>query len=418
MKKAFTLLCLLAIALQLFAGGSSESAAEDYVDDGTETLELVLMTKDSTLGGFNDWIAKVEEACNLDITVVATPTNANDRQARVATVLSTGDDSVDIITVNDEMYTAFKNTGWLENLDSVMTPELIAEYPTAYMNDIVITNGSVYSVPIYFSAYGWFVNKDIMAEVGVDSFDTYDDFLALVKAATNESRYGYGDAWDPTYVFNALGSFVNLFGGNYYDWNDPKTQAGLHALISLARDGYTSTAQMADQFDQTYQNMVSGNIAVALLYTGQIANFERAGLYAPNGPIEMLLPPVADEEVGRVAYCSSWHYVLNSASENKAAAMRFLNYAASPEGQMDYTLAFGTYPAYLSLLHSSELDDLAGIDQMRAYVDSVTLRGRPIVPESMEYISEIGNLFHRLVLGQIDEAQFCTEAQASTDKFV
>ena len=63
-------------------------------------------------------------------------------------------------------------------------------------------------------------------------------------------------------------------------------------------------------------------------------------------------------------------------------------------------------------------DDLAGIDQMRAYVDSVTLRGRPIVPESMEYISEIGNLFHRLVLGQIDEAQFCKEAQASTDKFV
>ena len=418
MKKIIILLCLLSISLHLFAGGTSENTSENYIDDGTEKLELVLMTKDSTLSGFDDWIAKVEQACNLDITVVATPTNANDRQARVATVLSTGDDSVDIITVNDEMYTAFRNTGWLENLDSVMTPELIAEYPTAYMNDIVVTNGSVYSVPIYFSAYGWFVNKDIMAEVGIDSLDTYDDFLAFVKAATNGSRYGYGDAWDPNYVFNSLGSFVNLFGGNYFDWNDPKTQAGLHALISLARDGYTSTAQMADQFEQTYQNMVAGNIAVALLYTGQIANFERAGLYTPDGPIEMMLPPVADEEVGRVAYCSSWHYVLNSASKNKAAAMRFLNYAASEQGQLDYTLAFGTYPAYLSLLESEELDGLAGIDQMRAYVDSVTLRGRPIVPESMEYISEIGNLFHRLVLGQIDETEFCKEAQASTDKFV
>jgi len=72
----------------------------------------------------------------------------------------------------------------------------------------------------------------------------------------------------------------------------------------------------------------------------------------------------------------------------------------------------------LCLLKDSRLDPLTGIEEMRQYVDNVTLHGRPIVPESMEYISEIGNLFHRLVLGQIDEAEFCKQAQASTKKFV
>lgn len=417
MKKVWAVLCIALLAFGLFAGGTNEAKTE-MVDENA-TLDLVLMTKDSTTAGFSDWIKKVEEACNLKITVIATPTNSGDRQAKITTVLSTADKSVDIITINDEMYTAFKGTGWLENIKDVMTADILKEYPTTYMNEMVIMpDGSIFSVPMYFSALGWFVNTDIMKELGFESLTTWADFEAFVKAVTNSERFGYGDAWDPTYVFNTLGSFINLFGGDYYDWTNEKTQAGLHAMVQLLKDGVTTTAQMADQYDQLYQNMVSGKRAVCLLYTGQIAKFKKAGLFAPVGPIEMIVPPVADASVGPAAYCSSWHYVLNAASPNKAAAKRFLAYAASEQGQLDYTLTFGTYPAYLSLLKDSRLDNLTGIEEMRQYVDNVTLHGRPIVPESMEYISEIGNLFHRLVLGQIDEAEFCKQAQASTKKFV
>ncbi len=419
MKKAlFILLTVLLVPMLGFAGGTKE-AEEIIEDDGTETLELVLMTKDSTATGFQDWIRTVEEACNLKITVIATPTNSNDRQAKVTTVLSTEDQSVDIITVNDEMYTAFKNTGWLESINDVMTADVIKEFPQEYLKDMVITeNGGIYSVPMYFSALGWFVNTDIMKECGIESIDTYDDFLALLKASTKGDVLGYADAWDVNYVFNSLGSFINLYGGDYYDWSNEKTQEGLHALVSLLKEGYTSKAQMADQYEQVYQNLVSGKRAIGLLYTTQFAKFLKAGMYTPDGPIKMILPPAVDEETGRVAYCSSWHYVLNAASTHKAAAKRFLNYAASRQGQLDYTSTFRTFPAYMSLLSSSELDDLTGINEMREYVDKVTLRGRPIVAEAMEYISEIGNLFHRLILDEISEAEFCRLAQESTDKFI
>lgn len=419
MKKAlFILLTVLLVPVLVFAGGTKE-AEEIIEDDGTETLELVLMTKDSTATGFQDWLRTVEEACNLKITVIATPTNSNDRQAKVTTVLSTEDQSVDIITVNDEMYTAFKNTGWLESINDVMTADVIKEFPQEYLKDMVITeNGDIYSVPMYFSALGWFVNTDIMKECGIESIDTYDDFLALLKASTKGDVLGYADAWDVNYVFNSLGSFINLYGGDYYDWSNEKTQEGLHALVSLLKEGYTSKAQMADQYDQVYQNLVSGKRAIGLLYTTQFAKFLKAGMYTPDGPIKMILPPVVDEETGRVAYCSSWHYVLNAASTHKAAAKRFLNYASSRQGQLDYTRTFRTFPAYMSLLSNSELDDLTGINEMREYVDKVTLRGRPIVAEAMEYISEIGNLFHRLILDEISEAEFCRLAQESTDKFI
>jgi multiple sugar transport system substrate-binding protein len=417
MRKSVLMMLFIALmANGLFAGGAPETKVE-LVDDNT-TLNLVLMTKDSTTSAFPDWIKKVEAACNLKITVVPTPTNAGDRQAKVTTVLSTGDKSVDIITINDEMYTAFKETSWLEKLNDIMTPELIEQYPKAYLKDMVITSdGSLYSVPMYFSVLGWFVNTDIMKELGYTSLSTWEEFESFVKAATNAERFGYGDAWDPNYVFNSLGSFVNLYGGDYYDWANPKTQAGLHALVKLLKNGSTTTSQVADQYEQLYQNMVVGKRAVALLYTNQIAKLKKAGLFAPQGPIAMIVPPIADKTIGPTAYCSSWHYVLNAASPNKTVAKRFLKYAASEQGPFDYTQSFGTFPAYLSLLNDSRLDNLTGISEMREYENSVILHGRPIVPESMEYISEIGNLFHRLVLGQIDEAEFCKQAQTSTDKF-
>ena len=417
MKKILILILITLIPFMLLANGAKE--VEQVQDDGSETLELVLMTKDSTASGFKDWISMVEKACNLKITVIATPTNSNDRQAKVTTVLSTADKSVDIITVNDEMYTAFKNTGWLAPVNDVMTEEIRKEFPEVYLKDMVITEeGNIYSVPMYFSVLGWFVNTDIMKECGIESIATYEDFIALIKKATNSNRYGYGDAWDSAYVYNSLGSFINLYGGDYYDWNNPNTQKATRSLINILREGYTTKSQMADQYEQVYQNLVAGKIATGLLYTNQIAKFNKAGLYAPNGPITMVVPPVVDEKVGSVAYCSSWHYILNNASEHKTAAKRFLNYAASRQGQLDYTKCFGTFPAYLELLESPELDNLSGINEMREYVEKVTLRGRPIVPEAMEYISEIGNLFHRLILEEITEAEFFSSAQTSTDKYI
>lgn len=417
MKKILIMMLIALLPFVLFANGAKE--AEQVQDDPNETLELVLMTKDSTASGFKDWISLVEKACNLKITVVATPTNSNDRQAKVTTVLSTADKSVDIITVNDEMYTAFKNTGWLASLNDVMTAEVRKEFPQAYLNDMVITKeGNIYSVPMYFSVLGWFVNTDIMKECGVESIATYDDFITLIKKATSGDRYGYADAGDSAYAFNSLGSFINLFGGDYYNWNDPQTQKGVHELVNILREGYTTRSQMADQYEQVYQNLVAGKRAVGLLYTNQIAKFNKAGLYTPNGPITMIVPPVANEKVGSVAYCSSWDYILNNASEHKTAAKRFLNYAASKQGQLDYTKCFGTFPAYLELLSSPELDNLTGINEMREYVEKVTLRGRPIVAEAMEYISEIGNLFHRLLLEEISEADFFASAQKATEKYI
>lgn len=398
------------------SGDAGDDKKTDPSQIPPERLPLTVMSVDSTANGFDDWIKRVEEACSLDITVVDCPTNTNDRQAKITTILSSGDTSVDIITVNDEMYTAYKNTGWLEPLENtVMKSDILAHYPEMYMNDMVITeSGGIYSVPSYFSVLGFFVNNKILKETGMTSIDTYDDFMEFITKATKEGRYGYGGAWETTYVFNELGTFVNLFGGDYYDWNNPKTQKAVRLLYDMCHDmGVTPMSQLADQYDPLRQNMIDEKYSSCFLYSGQIAKFKDAGMYGDDA-VKMVIPPTFET---CSAYCSAWHFVLNSASENKEAAIRFLQYSTTPEAYIDYCTTFGRFPARLDILMNDDFH-VTGIDEIREYIDKVSLRGRPMVPESMEFISGIGSLFQQLVTDEIDMDTFFKMAQEETDKYI
>lgn len=43
------------------------------------------------------------------------------------------------------------------------------------------------------------------------------------------------DAWEKTYVFNSIGTFVNLFGGDYYDGSNPKTQEAVKFMYDMMK---------------------------------------------------------------------------------------------------------------------------------------------------------------------------------------
>ena len=44
------------------------------------------------------------------------PSNADNRQAKISTILASGDKNIDLISVNDEMISEFKHKGYLEPL--------------------------------------------------------------------------------------------------------------------------------------------------------------------------------------------------------------------------------------------------------------------------------------------------------------
>ena len=91
---------------------------------------------------------------------------------------------MDVIEINDEMSAAFKNSGWLEGLnDTVMTDDIADQFAQGYVKDMITDkDGNIVGVPGYTGYLAFWVNQEIMDEVGIKSIDTKEDFMKYMKA--------------------------------------------------------------------------------------------------------------------------------------------------------------------------------------------------------------------------------------------
>ena len=399
--------CLLGTGI-----GCSEKAREEKIPETGKSgqNEITIMHVDADYPEFQKFIDQAEKDLDLKIHIVSYPENADNRQAEVSTILSAGEDSVDIFSVNDEMVSEFKYKGYLEPLnDTVMTEDILSCYPESYMQNIAMLDGKVYSVPYYMDIMVFWVNKSMIGDMEIR---TQEDFQRLLETDFGEGRYGYGSAWDSAYVYNELSEFINFFGGSYYDWNSPSTREALTFLADMVKKDQTPIEQITDQYEQVEQKFLEGIYASILVYSGTMDMFVRAGAYREDF-IQLAPLPEFKENATNIA---AWQYVLNKSSANKEAAIRFLQYAASREGSIAYAEYMNQLPARLDIIREEELD-IPGFEQLREYVENTELKERPFSRNTMGDITSMGALFQRYVLEEISLEEFCKGAQNITDGF-
>ena len=341
------------------------------------------------------------------------PDNADNRQAKISTILASGDKTVDLISVNDEMISEFKHKGYLVPLEEdVMTEETRKGFPQKYLESICEADGHIYSVPFLMDVMMFWVNQEFLNQAGLDEVTDMDDIYTLQKSITDPDKFAYGDAWEATYVYNSIGEFVNFWGGNYLDWMNPQTQSAIHCMKKMLEDGITSSAQLVDQYEQMEEKFIRGKYGCIFMYTGALSTFRDANVYGKN-KIHMAYLPQFREKATNIA---TWQYVLNNASEHKDAAVKFLQYAASYEGSTDYAKLMKSYPARLDVIENEDIN-LEEIDMVREYLQKYTLNARPLCENSMEAISNMGTLFQEYVLGQCEDESFFEQAQKCIDTY-
>lgn len=391
--------------------GQKEGNIQDVQENAASQKETItIMYIDAEVPGFLEFIEQAEKELDLEIQVVSCPANADIRQAKISTILAAGETSVDIFSVNDEMVSEFKYKGYLEPLnDRVMTEELLSKYPESYMQNITMKDGEVYSVPYFMDIMVFWINREM---TGDRKIQTQEDFLALLEEDWGKGIYGYASAWDNTYVYNELSEFINLFGGDYYNWDNKNTREALTFLHDMAAKGQIPVSQMADQYEQMQQKFIDGKYASIFMYSGAMDVFERAGVYSED-KIQAVPLPQFEKSVTNIA---TWQYVLNQASEHKSGAMKFLKYAAGREGSISYAECMNRLPARLDIILEEELD-IPGFEVLQDYVEHVELKERPFSKNTMKDISAIGTLFQKYMLDEISQDEFCRKAQAIVDGF-
>ncbi len=430
MKQKKTISVLLAVALMGTtlggcgsSSGTSSGSAENIQEgesvsreeSGSGEYDLTLYTINSTDADFGDWLANVEEGTGLKINVIAAPTDSDTRQQKITTILSTGDASVDILEINDEMSASFKNTGWLEGLnDTVMTEDIRGEFPQGYVADMITdNNGQIIGVPGYSGYLAFWVNQEIMDEVGITSLDTKEDFLDYIKAVSGDGRYGYGGSWEKTYVFNEIAQFVNMFGGDYYDWTNPANREAVEFLHDMVAEGYTPIDQIADKYEQMNPKFNDGKYG-CVFYWGLGPEYESAGMLGQDKIHMTMVPKFSDQ---RYIFTDSWSYVLNAASKNKEAAIQFLQYMASEEGMKASYEAFDRYPARKDVAETVVPDTDPAKEMYSRYAEECEVKGRPMLPQTMEFISAMGTIFQSYVKDEITIDDFCARAQEYVETY-
>ena len=408
------------LSLALSAGMALGCGAVPAMAESTEAsgdYDLTLYSIQTTDPDFKDWLSDVESGTGLKINVIAAPTDSDTRQQKVTTMLSTGDSSVDIIEINDEMSTTFKNSGWLEGLnDTVMTDDVRDKFAKGYV-DQMITNvdGQVIGVPSYTGYLAFWVNQQIMDEVGIKSIDTKDDFMKYMEAVSGNGRFGYGGSWEKTYVFNEIAQFVNMFGGDYYDWTNPHNKEAMEFLHELVQKGYTSLDQLPDKYEQMNPKAIDGKYGCWFMWgTGtDYANADMLG----DDKIHMAMVPSFAEDGSRSIFTDSWSYVLNAASEHKDAAVKFLQYMTGKDGMEASYKYFDRYPARADLAEEIVPDSNPVKKMYAEYAKECNVQGRPMLPQTMEFISAMGTIFQSYMRDEISIDDFLSQAQGYVEEY-
>ena len=407
MKKGILSFITAACVLISGCGSMGSDSKLPLPSTGEEKQKLTILHIDAEKKGFQEFIKQAEEKLNMEITVEKCPDNADNRQAKISTTLASGDKTVDLISVNDEMISEFKYKGYLVPLEeTVMTEETRKGFPQKYLESICEADGHIYSVPFLMDVMIFWVNQELLDQAGLDEVKDINDFYTLRESLQGQDQFAYGDAWEDTYAYNSIVQFVNLWSGDYFDWSNSETRQAARFMKNMLEDRITSPTQLVDQYEQMEEKFIIGKYGCIFMYTGSLSTFRDAKVYGKN-KIHMAPLPQFQEKATNIA---AWQYVLNNASEHKEAAVKFLQYAASYEGSTDYAKLMKSYPARLDVIENEDID-LEEIDMVREYLKEYTLNARPLCENSIEAISEMGTLFQEYVLGQCEEDSFFEQAQ-------
>ena len=419
MKKTVSILLTTALAAGMLAGCGGKSSDPKGAGSTAKKgdYDLTLYSINTTDPDFDDWLKNVEDATGLKINVIAAPTDSDTRQQKITTILSTGDSSVDIIEINDEMSASFKNSGWLEGLnDTVMTEDIRGEFPQGYLEDMITDkDGNIIGVPGYSGYLAFWVNQEIMDEVGIASIDTKEDFVKYMEAVSGDGRYGYGGSWEKTYVFNEIAQFVNMFGGDYFDWTNPANKEAIQFLHDMVQNGQTPIDQIADKYEQMNPKANDGKYGSWFMW-GLGTDYEKADMLGAD-KIHMAMVPDFSGKGQRAIFTDSWSYVLNKASENKEAAVKFLEYMANEGGMEASYKAFDRYPARADVAAKVVPDTDPAKEMYSRYAEECNVAGRPMLPQTMEFITDMGTIYQSCMKDEITVDDFCKKAQELVDKY-
>lgn len=267
----------------------------------------------------------------------------------------------DIITFDAPNCASYANSRLLYDISSLV--------PQETQNDFISLNkydGKLYGLPIQESSAGFYYNKKLFTQAGVDVSSytvdnpwTFDEFKAVCAKLKNANITPVDMRFDATRNETApylLYPFVYAAGGSYTSedgftatgyFNSDKSVAGFQFLKDLITAGYTSYSIGASDF-------FTGSVGMYLSSGWTIPEIENK--YSSTFGNDWGILPYPKGEV-QASATGSWCFgITNNHHEDKSAAKELLLWMTSAESSKTITDATGMVPARKSVAEAANYE--------------------------------------------------------------
>ncbi|MCZ4274145.1 extracellular solute-binding protein [Maritalea porphyrae] len=285
---------------------------------------------------YNQIIAAFEEQ-NPDISVTFTAHEAKSYNTILTTALAGGAGPDIMHTRSYGSLEAIAAPGYLEPLDGQI--DLSALSADELLGTTLRADGHVYAVPFASQTALVFYNKDLFEKHNVDVPATWEEFKAAADAFkqnnVNPLANGIADGWTAEVMAGAL--MPNFYGKEFFgevtsgsaDFEDPRFVGALEKIAELK--DYMPTGYEGVDYATMKQLFIAGQAAMFVGGSFEIPGFVESG-------VNFDIMPAPAAKAGDERMVATWldgGYGVNASSENKEAALKFIQFTATqPFAQM------------------------------------------------------------------------------------
>ena len=386
------LICLL-VCLILVIGCCPAVFAE-------EAETVTIFTRYATYDNWEKVVELLEEKSGYKINTVMATTEYSDYVTKISSALTIGDDSYDIIDVDELLGVTFEAAGYLAPIDPVIE-DCGDKFLASWLENISKSDGHYYLIPSGYSGIYLYVNKNLFADAGVEYPTDLDSFIAAAEAITDADNgiYGLGSAWmQGGYMFNDIQRLIKAFDGDFYDWNNEGTKKAIQFMYDQVNTyGITPKSAISEDYSAENQKFADGKYGMIFQWQNGYTTCQDIW-----DNFEIIAIPTFEKAA---TIMNSWGFGVNVNSKHKDAAIEVLKAFGSAEVQM---LTLGIeYTQHVDVLASEE----ASVDPCLVALSQYGQAGVISPREMPTYVNEIQDIMETnvsaFVSGQISLDECC-----------
>jgi len=287
-----------------------------------------------------------EKQYGIKVNFVTLPENTI--REKITQDVATGGGQFDLATVGTYEVPIFAKNGWLANLDPQFNGQSAAAKASYDLGDVLgqVKKGlsyknSLYALPFYGESSMTFYNKALFKKAGLTMplHPTWDQIKGFAAKLTDKPKNQYGIVLRGLPGWGEMGApmttVINAFGGSWFDMNwtpqltSPATKKAIQFYVDMIRN-YGPPGSQNNGFTESETIFSQGKGAIwidATSAAGLITDPKTSKVVSDVG---FAYSPTEVTAKGS-HWLWAWSLAMESASKNKAAAFKFLQWATSKD---------------------------------------------------------------------------------------